>query len=201
MARVSKNPRVLTIGGRNLAEMIIDQAHSIVRHLGSRITYDYARRLYWWSTMRADISAFVNSCATCQATKSSKQKPAGLLHSLPILSRPWESIVMDFVGPFPESNGFDYIWVVICRLTSMVHLVPLRTMIRADKLAVKFIDTVVRLHGIPESIVSDRDTKFTSKFWCDVQWLLGMQLLLSTAFHLQTDGISEQTIQTLSEVM
>jgi len=72
---------------------------------------------------------------------------------------------MDFVGPFPPSEGFDYMWVVLCRLTSMVHLVPVNTTIRASQLACVYVKEIVRLHGLPETIVSDRDVKFTSAFW------------------------------------
>lgn len=184
--------------GRRLTEFIIEQAHVVVGHLGARVTYDYAMRYYWWPTMRTDVSKFVASCTRCQISKSSKQMPAGLLHSLPIPSRPWESIAMDFVGPFPESNGFNYLWVIVCRLISMVHLVPVRTTIKADELAGKFLENVVRLHGVPDSIVSDRDTKFTSKFWREVQRLLGTKMKLSTSFHPQTDGLSERSIQKVS---
>jgi hypothetical protein len=72
---------------------------------------------------------------------------------------------MDFIGPFPKSNGYDYLWVVICRLTSMVHLIPVKTTIKASELASIYVKEIVRIHGLPDSIVSDRDPKFTSKFW------------------------------------
>ena len=83
-------------------------------------------------------------------TKSSTQKVPGLLHSLPIPVWPWESIVMDFVGPFPESGGSDYLWVVICHLTSMVHLVPIRTTTTTSELAGLYVRKVVRLHGLSD---------------------------------------------------
>lgn len=87
---------------------------------------------------------------------------------------------MDFIGPFPKSDGHDYLWVIICRLTSMVHLIPVNTTTTATELAVIYVREVVRLHGLPETIVSDRDSKFTSVFWKEVHRLLGTKLLMST---------------------
>ncbi|KIJ21287.1 hypothetical protein PAXINDRAFT_48533, partial [Paxillus involutus ATCC 200175] len=86
---------------------------------------------------------------------------------------------------------YDYMWVLICRLTSMIHLVPLTTTVTASQLANHFICEVVRLHGLPKSIVSDRNTKFTSKFWRETHCQLGVKLLMSTVFHPQMDGASE----------
>ena len=114
---------------------------------------------------------------------------------------PWESIAMDFVGPFPRSGDFDYLWVVICRLTSMVHLIPVQTTVRASDLAALFLKEIVRLHGVPDEILLDRDSKFTSKFWREVHRLLGIRLLMSTAFHPETDGISERNIRTIVQIL
>ena len=108
---------------------------------------------------------------------------------------------MDFVGPFPPSEGHDYLWVVLCHLTSMVHLVPIKTTIKASELTQKFIQEVVQLHGLPKTIVSDQDTKFTSKFWCELHCMLGAKLLMSTAFHLQTDGASERAIRNVAQIL
>ena len=125
----------------------------------------------------------------------------GLLHSLPVPLRPWESIGMDFVGPFPSSQGYDYLWVVICRLTSMIHLIPVNTTTKATEIAWLYFREIVRLHGLPETIVSDRDSKFTSKFWKELHRLVGTKLLMSTAFHPQTDGVSEHAIRSVSQIL
>jgi hypothetical protein len=114
---------------------------------------------------------------------------------MPIPDRLWASIAMDFVGPFPLSNNFDYVWVILDHFTSLVHLVPMTTTVSTSKLATLFIEHIVRLHGLPNSIVSDRDTKFTAKFWAKMHCLLGMQLLKSTAFHPQKYGASERMIR------
>jgi hypothetical protein len=190
-----------TVEGSSIVEAVITEAHRLVGHLGPTRTSDFARRWYWWPSMVHDVDTFVQSCDICITTKADHRKAAGLLHSLPIPRFPWDSIGMDFVGPFPESRGHDYLWVVICRLTSMVHLIPINTTTKASELAAIYNREVVRLHGLPSSIVSDRDSKFTSKFWREVHRLLGTKLLMSTAFHPQTDGASERAIQSVSQIL
>jgi hypothetical protein len=138
-----------------------------------------------------DVEEFCKSCGACQMTKPSTQQPQGLLHSLPIPNRPWGSIGMDFLGPFPESHGSNYLLVVLCRLTSLVHLTPTGTTIRASEVTRLVACEVVRLHGLPDLIVSDRGAKFTSTMWRELHRVLGIKLLMSTAFHPQTDGAVE----------
>jgi transposase InsO family protein len=134
-------------------------------------------------------------------TKMPRQKPPGWLHTMPIPSRPWESIRMDFTGPFVEVGGYNYIILIVCRMTGMVHLVPTRMDATARQVAEVYIKEVVRLHGIPELIVSDRDTKFTSQFWKELSKILGQRLLMSMAYHLQTNGSSERVIQVMSQIL
>jgi hypothetical protein len=134
-------------------------------------------------------------------TKMPQKKMPGWPHTMPIPSRPWESIGMDFTGPFVEVGGFNYILLIICRMTGMVHLIPTRTDATAKQVATLYVKEVVRLHGIPESIVSDRDSKFTSQFWNELSKVLGQRLLMSTAYHPQTDDSSERAIQTMSQVL
>lgn len=160
-------PRV-KFGKRTLVLVVIEHAHTTIGHFGHRKTSEYVRRWYWWPTMGRDIFAFCKTCGICQTTKPSTQLPAGLLHTLPIPTRPWGSIAMDFTGPFPLSMGFDYLWVIICRLTSAAHLIPVNTTIRASELAWLYIRKFVRLHGMADSIVSDRDSKFLARFWREV---------------------------------
>jgi hypothetical protein len=193
-------PRGIT-RGVSLVEKVITEAHRVVGHLGATRTSDYIRRWYWWPSLVHDVDLFVQSCSKCLTTKSDHRKAMGLLHSMPIPRFPWDSIGMDFVGPFPESHGYDYLWIVICRLTSMVHLIPIKTTTKASELAEIYNREIVRLHGLPSSIVSDRDPKFTSKFWREVHRLLGTKLLLSTAFHPQTDGASERSIQSITQIL
>ena len=108
---------------------------------------------------------------------------------------------MDFMGPFPLVNNLDYIWIVLCRFTALVHLIPLRTTMTAAELAPLFMSNIVRLHGLPETIVSDRDPKFTSLFWTELHRLLGIKLARSTTFHPQTNRASERMIRKVSQVL
>jgi hypothetical protein len=143
---------------------------------------------------------FCQSCATCAQTKGENGKPMEKLHLLPIASRPWESIGMDFVGLFPESEGHDYLWVVICRMSLMVHLILVNTRTTASQLSTIYIREVIWLHGLPDSIVSDRDLKFTSKWWREIHRVMGTKLLMSTMFHPQTDGVTERANRSIGQM-
>ena len=131
-----------------LTEIILSQAHQVLGHLGPQKTSEYVHCYYWWPHIVQDTELYYKTCPICQTTKSSTQKVPGLLHSLPIPIKPWESMAMDFISPFPESGGFDYLWVVICHLTSMVHLVPICTTTTTSELAWIYICEIVRLHGL-----------------------------------------------------
>ena len=120
-------PQKAFIWGRRLIEVILDQAHTTIGHFGQLSTSCYVWRFYWWPSMGADIELFCSSCAPCQTMKDSMQKPARLLHSLPIPDQPWQSVRLDFMGPLPKSKGYNHLLVVIDRDTSQVHLLPMTT--------------------------------------------------------------------------
>src|ERR1700677_2788056 len=129
------------------------------------MTLSYIQRWFWWPFIAHDTVAFIDTCGNCQTNKTSNQRPQGLLHSLPISTWPWEFVGIDFMGPLPSSQGFDYIMIVICRMSSMVHLLAPHTTVKATEVAELYFHEIVHLHELPESIVSDQDSKFTSKFW------------------------------------
>ena len=108
---------------------------------------------------------------------------------------------MDFISPLPPSKGFNYMWVMLCRLMSMVHLVLVNTTIRASQLMCLYVKEVVQLHGLPETIVLDWDAKFTSAFWRETHRMLGAKFLMSTVFHPQTNGVSEHAIHTVTQIL
>ena len=109
---------------------------------------------------------------------------------------------MDFVTGLPTTlGGKNAIWVIVDRLTKSAHFLAIKKTDRADQLAQTYMSEIVRLHGVPVSIVSDRDTKFTSQFWRAFQKALGTKVHMSTAYHPQTDGQSERTIQTLEDML
>ena len=147
---------------RKLLLKILIQAHETIGHFGSQHTNEYIWQWYWWPYQAKNIQEFCITCDTCQCSKPSNKLPAGNHHPLPIPIKPWDSIGMDFIGPFPESKGFNYLWVIICCMTSMVHLTPVHTTMTAMQLSWIYKHEIVHLHGLPNTIVSDRDSKFTS---------------------------------------
>ena len=165
--------------GRRLIAIIINHAHSIIGHFGQFKTAQYIRRYFWWTSMPQDIETFCMSCGACATSKDTNSKPRGLPHNLPIPDRPWQSIGMDFLGPLPKSNNFNYLLVIIDWLTSQVHLVLTTNTVTTKGVVWIVLKEVVRLHRIPESIVSNRDTWFTSIFWKELQKLMGTKLLMS----------------------
>ncbi|KAM1129140.1 hypothetical protein ACFX2B_038496 [Malus domestica] len=144
----------------------------------------------------------MSRCAICQQVKAERKKSFRLMQPLPVPQWKWENITMDFVYKLPcTQNGYDGIWVVVDRLTKSVHFIPVREKYSLRRLAKLFISQIVKYHGVPVNIISDRDPRFTSKFWIAFQEALGTRLLYSTAYHPQTDGQSERTIQTLEDML
>ncbi|KAA0061618.1 ty3-gypsy retrotransposon protein [Cucumis melo var. makuwa] len=134
--------------------------------------------------------------------KAPRQKPAGLLQPLSIPEWKWENVSMDFITGLPRTlRGFTVIWVVVDRLTKSAHFVPGKSTYTASKWAQLYMSEIVRLHGVPVSIVSDRDARFTSKFWKGLQTAMGTRLDFSTAFHPQTDGQTERMNQVLEDML
>ena len=109
--------------GRRLIKIIINHVHQTIGHYGQWKTSNYIQQSYWWPQMATDIEAFCRLCRKCQTNKTDMQKPQGFLHSLPIPDKPWQSVGMDFMGPLPQSQGNDYLLVLIDQLTLQVHLV------------------------------------------------------------------------------
>jgi len=131
------------MGRQSLHGIIIDQAHTIVGHFGPQCTTDYIRRWYWWPQIQHEVQKFCNSCQVCLIAKEDTRPPQGLLHSLPIPTQPWQSIGMDSIGPFPEIDGYNYLWVVICCMINMVHLIPVNTKTTASQLSWIYLKEVV----------------------------------------------------------
>ncbi|XP_050238193.1 uncharacterized protein LOC126687680 [Mercurialis annua] len=197
-------PRLCVPDSDGLRDQILEEAHKSAYsvHPGSTKMYHDLKGTYWWSGMKKDVAEFVSKCLTCQQVKLEHQRPFGYLQPLPIPEWKWERIAMDFVVGLPRTRqGYDSIWVIVDRLTKSAHFLPIKVSYQASKLAQLYIDRIVSLHGVPVSIVSDRGSVFTSRFWKAMQESLGTRLDFSTAFHPQTDGQSERTIQTLEDML
>ncbi|GJS49493.1 putative reverse transcriptase domain-containing protein [Tanacetum coccineum] len=164
--------------------------------------YQDLKKLYWWPNMKAIIAEYVGKCLTCSRVKAECQKPFGLLVQPEIPMWKWEKITMDFVIKLPKtSNEHDTIRVIVNRLTKSAHFIPTRETYSMETLTRLYIKEIVSRHGIPISIISDRDSHFTSRFWQSLQSALGTQLDMSTAYHPETDEQSERTIQTIEDML
>ncbi|GJU72762.1 putative reverse transcriptase domain-containing protein [Tanacetum coccineum] len=142
-------------------------------HPGSDKMYQDLKLLYWWPNMKADIATYK-----------------------------WERITMDFVSGLPRTpSGYDTIWVIVDRLTKSAHFLPMKKTDSMEKLTRLYLKEIVCRHGVPVSIISDRDSHFTSNFWRSLQKALEINLDMSTAYRPQTDGQSERTLQTLKDML
>ncbi|KAL4585882.1 hypothetical protein LXL04_010509 [Taraxacum kok-saghyz] len=185
-------------------KVLMEEAHKskFSIHPGATKMYRDLREGYWWHGMKNDVARYVEECMTCRKVKVEHQKPHGKLQPLEIPEWKWEHLTMDFITKLPRTTrGADTIWVVVDRLTKSAHFLAIKESSSAEKLAEIFVREIVTLHGVPVSIVSDRDARFTSRFWNKFQEELGTRLHFSTAFHPQTDGQSERTIQTLEDML
>ncbi|KAG8474947.1 hypothetical protein CXB51_031657 [Gossypium anomalum] len=196
--------RICVPKNEELIQKILQEAHSgyFSIHPGSTKMYNDLKKMYWWNGMKRDISEFVSKCLICQQVKAEHHVPSGLLQPIMIPEWKWDRITMDFISGLPLTPGKkNAIWVVVDRLTKSAHFIPVRTDYSLNKLAELYICEIVRLHGIPLSIISDRDPRFTSRFWQKLQEASGTKLNFSTAFHPQTDGQSERVIQILEDML
>lgn len=185
----------------DLKTRILQQAHDAIElgHPGQAKTYEVVQRDYFWPSMRSWINSYVKTCDLCQRTKSTKHHKYGLLQPLPIPQGPWLSLSMDEIQDLPLSNGYDRILVFVDRLTKMAHFIPAQGTDSARDLAGHFLQHVFRLHGLPADIVSDRGSKFTSKWWKEFLRMLDVKPNLSTAFHPETDGQTERVNQSIEQ--
>ncbi|GJU36043.1 putative reverse transcriptase domain-containing protein [Tanacetum coccineum] len=164
--------------------------------------YQDVKKLYWWPHYESDIATYLASALTCAKVKAEHQRQSGLLVQPEIPQWKWDNITMDFVTKLPKSSqGYDTIWVIVDRLTKSAIFIPMKETDPLEKLARMYLKEVVTRHGIPVSIICDRDPRFASNFWRSLQKALGTSLDMSTAYHPQTDGQSERTIQTLKDML
>ena len=169
----------------DLRSQVIHWAHTslIACHPGSRRTLFVAKQRFWWPGMERDVQDYVSACPTCARNKASHSPLSGLLHPLPVPSRPWSDISLDFITGLPESEGNTVILTVVDRFSKMAHFIPLPKLPSAKETAEVMLSDVFRIHGFPKDIVSDRGPQFISQFWRAFCALLGATVSLSSGYH------------------
>nr|GEW01170.1 putative reverse transcriptase domain-containing protein [Tanacetum cinerariifolium] len=175
-------------------------------HPGFEKMYQDMKKLYWWPNMKADVATYVRKCLTCAKVKAEHQRPLGLLVQPEIPQWKWDHITTDFITKLPKlTQGYDTIWVIVDRLTKSVIFVPMKENDLVERLARMYLKEVVTRHGIPILIICDLilDSHQISgghfrRYWLEIE---GTNLDMSTAYHPQTDGQSERTVQTLEDML
>ncbi|KAJ9506933.1 hypothetical protein QJQ45_016510 [Haematococcus lacustris] len=172
-------------------------------HMGMSKTWHIVDLSFTWPGMRKDVEDYVRQCDACQRNKPSTRLKAGKLQPLSIPGRRWESVSMDFIVKLPKSGerGYDSILVFVDRLSKMVHLVPTRESISAFDMATHFFHEVVRLHGMPASVITDRGPHFNSHFWEHVCALCKVAHYMSSAYHPESDGQTERVNRVIEEML
>ncbi|KAA0045084.1 reverse transcriptase [Cucumis melo var. makuwa] len=181
------------IGG-GLKEEIVYECHDTLwaGHPGWQRTYALLKKGYFWPNMRDDVMQYTKTCLICQQDKVEKVKVAGLLDPLPVPTRPWESVSMDFITHLPKVGDFEAILVIIDRFSKYATFIPTTKQCSAEMIAQLFFKHVVKLLGVSTSIVSDRDGRSIGSFWTELFSFLGTSLNISSSYHPQTDGQTER---------
>jgi hypothetical protein len=183
---------------------ILKEMHNMAYagHPGYQKTVAVVKSHYFWSGLKKEIVEYIARCMECQKVKAKHSHPAGLLQPLPIPEWKWDVVTMDFITGLPRtSKQHDSIMVVVEKITKYAHLIPLKTTHKAGDVADIFLKEVARLHGIPKTIVSDRDPKFTSNFWKELFKGFRTNLNFSTAYHPESDGQKERVNRVIEEMM
>jgi hypothetical protein len=184
-------------------KLLLEEFHSTLTagHGGIDKTFGRLKENVYWVGMKQDVINFVNACLVCQQTKTPTHLPYGPLQPLHIPNEVWEDISMDFIVGLPSFQGYTTIFVVVDRLSKAAHFGTLTTNFTASKVADLFAHMVCKLHGMPRSIVSDRDPIFLSHFWQDLFKLCGTKLRMSSAYHPQSDGQTEIVNKALQQYL
>ena len=189
----------LCLPSTSVREQIIQELHG--RHFGRDKTVAMVEERFVWPRLKHDVAVVVSQCRICQMAKGTKNV-SGLYMPLPTPHEPWQDLSMDFILGLPKTaRGHDSIYVVVDRFFKMAHFIPCSKTLDAVHIAKLFFKEIVRLHGLPKTIVSDRDTKFTSYFWRTLWRLMNTQLKFSSAYHPQTDGQTEVVDRSLGNLL
>jgi hypothetical protein len=196
--------RIYVPNFQELRIMILKEMHNVpyVGHPGYQKTVAAVKSHYFWPGMKKEIAEYIARCMECQKVKAEHRHPTGLLQPLPIPEWKWEVVTMDFITGLPRTNKqHDSIMVVVDKLTKAAHFIPLKTTHKEANVVDIYMREVARLHGIPKTIVSDRDPKFTSKFWKGLFKGFRTNLNFNTAYHPESDGKTERVNQVIEDML
>jgi len=164
-------------------------------------TVELVTRNFWWPGVTKEVKRYMEGCNACQQNKNCTEQPAGKLMPNSIPEKPWTHILADFITKLPLAQGYDSILVVVDQLTKIVHFIPTTEKTLAEGLTRLFRDNIWKLHGLPESIISDRRPQFAAELIRELNEMLGIKSKLSTAFHPQTDEQTERVNQELEQYL
>jgi hypothetical protein len=189
---------------RELKNLILGEMHNVpyVGHPGYQKTIATVKSQYYWSCMKKEVVDFIAKCLACQKVKAEHRHPTGLLQPLPIPEWKWEVVTMDFITKLPRTNKqHDSIMVVVDKLTKAAHFIPVKFTHKEANIDDIYLKEIARLHGIPKTIVSDRDPKFSSNFWKGLFKGFGTNLHFSTTYHPESDGKTERVNQVIEDML
>ena len=183
--------------------MILHELHYVPYsgHPGFTRTLELAKQFFYWRHMSPDVREFVLDCPVCQTEKGSYLKPAGELQPLEVPIRKWDHVAIDFIMGMPVYDGYDTILTIVDKATKMCHFVPCAETISAKQVAHLYWNNVGKLHGIPQVIISDRDPRFTGKFWKELWRVLGTDLRMGSGYHPESSGQVEKFNQLLEQTL
>ena len=188
--------RVYVPQGMRQRVMKSEHDSKVAGHFGRERTLELISWNYYWPNMEQDIRKYCGECDTCQRTKATRHAKHGLLHPLELPCKPWTHISTDLITDLPESARPTMILIVVDRFSKMAHFIPIKKK-DSPTVARAYLENIWKYHGLPEDVVSDRDSTFTGSLFTDLYNYLGMQRSLSTAYHPQTDGQTERINQVI----
>jgi hypothetical protein len=202
-----KRKRLITLTQPEDKVQVIRECHNdpMAGHFGTRKTLEKVQRRYTWKNVAKEVADYCHDCLICRRSSAARHKPYGLLQPIPPPSKAWEEVTMDFITELPPSrlggHVYDSILVVVCRLTKMAHYIPARADWDGQDLAQAWIREIIRLHGSPARIISDRGPLMKANAWDTFTYYLNSRRVLTSAYHPQTDGQTERQNQTLEQYL
>jgi hypothetical protein len=196
--------RIFVPNSQDLKNIILREVHKVpyAGHPSYQKTIAAIKSQYYWPGMKKEVVDFIAKCLECQKVKAEHRHPAGLLQPLPIPEWKWEVVTMGFVTKLPRTNKQHYsIMVVVDKLTKFAHFIPVKLTHKATNIVDVYMREIAKLHGIPKTIVSNKDPKFTSKFWKGLFNGFGTNSNFSTTYHPESDGQTERVNQVIEDML